>query len=791
MLSSSTICVALMLFAVSVSLALGSRRQKYSLDLNWKFALDDVPSGGFGPSCSANTWTKNLNGQQCLGLQQVGGAHDEDDCARACCNSAACEVYQWCNTTDCMPSAQDACWIGRMSRCSDSKGWVSQGRTMPPAPPPGPGTCNDPRCQSNFVDTNWTTINVPHDFIVEGIFNATTGDKSHGYLPYSKGWYRKHFTVPTSLKGQTIYIEFDGTQANTDVYLNGIRIGGHASGYTPYRFKLNQSALKFGAENVLVVFVDATHPDGWWYDGGGIYRHVWLTAVDPVHVEPWGVYAPALVTGAISRLPTRASDLPSPTSASGARLQASTASVLPQVEVGNDSPSAVTATVTGVVYGPDGNTAVGTSTAHVSVPSGGNATVALPNVTVTNAALWHVGTFQSAKQPLYTLSATVTVDGNVVDVVNVSFGIRKTEWKAATGFYLNDEPTKILGNANHQDFAGVGVAVPDVLQAYRIGKLQEMNANGWRTAHNVPTEALLIAADEMGFLVWDENHRNGQDSEVEILIRRDRNHPSVVIWSLCNEVLCNTHDMEGDMTRLKLLIRSLDPHGQRVVSANNNGANGANTPLDLQGFDYNTNNYDSWHARAPNVPAISSETSSAVSDRDEIKNDEANGVVSGYDDKEHGNTVGWGQSAEGAWGGVGMNNGQGILTRPFIAGGFTWTGWDYKGEPTPYAWPDINSHFGIIDEAAFPRIVTTGTRRGSDSRRPHHCTCFPTGTGMRVTKSTSGHTATPTRWSCLLTASRWGRAHQGTTLMRPGVRSRIPRGRSPPWRTPTGSRWRR
>jgi beta-galactosidase len=190
-----------------------------------------------------------------------------------------------------------------------------------------------------------------------------------------------------------------------------------------------------------------------------------------------------------------------------------------------------------------------------------------------------------------------------------------------------------------------------------------------------------------------------QDAECELLIKRDRNHPSVVIWSLCNEVLCNTNDWVNDALRLKALIRRLDPRGARPVSANQNGWIGPHTPLDLQGFDYATGSYDGWHRDAPNIPSISSETSSAVSDRGEYVNNETAGYVSGYDN----NYPGWGESAEQAWGGVGVGGGQGILTRPFISGGWTWTGWDYKGEPTPYAWPDINSHFGILDIAGFPK----------------------------------------------------------------------------------------
>jgi beta-galactosidase len=289
------------------------------------------------------------------------------------------------------------------------------------------------------------------------------------------------------------------------------------------------------------------------------------------------------------------------------------------------------------------------------------------------------------------------VAGRVVDTVTETFGVRKTEWNGTSGFHLNGKPFKILGNANHQDFAAVGVAVPDHLQWYRVQGQKNWGSNGWRTAHNPPTPALLDACDELGYVVWDENHRNGQLDQVPWLIKRDRNHPSIVMWSICNEVLCNSGGGAKDAQAMKELMHALDPLGNRPVTANNNGWEGPNTPLDVQGFDYSTQNYDSWHAKAPSIPSISSETSSAVSDRGEYKSDPVTAHVTGYDT----DYPGWGQSAEMAWGGQNEKQGQGILTRDFISGGWTWTGWDYRGEPTPYAWPNVNSHFGIMDLTGF------------------------------------------------------------------------------------------
>ena len=228
------------------------------------------------------------------------------------------------------------------------------------------------------------------------------------------------------------------------------------------------------------------------------------------------------------------------------------------------------------------------------------------------------------------------------------------------------------------------MAVPDHLQWHRVWRQKQYGSNGWRTAHNPPTPALLDACDELGFVVWDENHRNGQYDQIPYLIKRDRNHPSVVIWSICNEVLCNSGSAQ-DAKAIVELMHSLDPYSGRPVSANQNGWIGPNTPLDVQGFDYATNNYDQWHKQCPNIPSISSETSSAVSDRGEYANNAAEGHVTGYDNQY----PGWGESAEQAWGGVGENNAQGILDRPFISGGWTWTG--PYAQRTPPAPPNPHS----------------------------------------------------------------------------------------------------
>ncbi len=511
---------------------------------------------------------------------------------------------------------------------------------------------------------------------------------------------------------------------------------------------------------------------------------MWLTAVATAgpFLGPHGIYAPSQVTGAISWV-------------GGAPF--ADATLTPSVEVWNNATTATPFSLALSVFSAAGAlvaTASGSGSAAAGAPGAASVTSWAPAapLALPGAALWHL-VDAPLKPALYTLVTSLTVGGTVVHAHNTTFGVRAAAFNASTGFWLNGVSVKIMGTANHQDYAAVGVAVPDHLQWHRVSKLKEMGVNGWRSAsrpcafhlahfmnadpaflppppaaHNPPTPALLDAMDELGMVCWDENHRNGQLDQVPLLIRRDRNHPSVVICacsyahftsraafaqpahalrahsppppplshlqtnkragSICNEVLCNTKDdWVVNANAMKALMHELDPLGGRPVSANQNGWLGPNTPLDLQGIDYSTGSYDSHHAATPTIPLISSETSSAVSDRGEYVDNKTAGHVEGYDNQY----PGWGESAEQAWGGVGMSNGQGVLTRPFISGGWTWTGWDCecrcftpgpqhssvqprpppapllpptdRGEPTPYAWPDVNSHFGILDLAGFEK----------------------------------------------------------------------------------------
>jgi len=338
-------------------------------------------------------------------------------------------------------------------------------------------------------------------------------------------------------------------------------------------------------------------------------------------------------------------------------------------------------------------------------------------VTVAVPKLWSIETPQ-----LYHLHTEIRQGNRVLDTQDTPFGIRTIRFDAAKGFFLNGKSVKIKGTCNHQDFAGVGVAMPDSLLYWRIKKLKEMGSNAYRCSHNPPTAELLDACDKLGMIVMDENRHLGDTEdgkasektpfadlhEVENMVLRDRNHPSIILWSMCNEeeIQSTTHGRDIFAAMGKVVDQA---DGSRPVSCAMNGgydsAVGITSVEDLQGINYNPWGYEGFHKAHPSLPLYSSETSSEVGTRgvygpDKFKIDgidyigeQARGHISAYDI----HAPGWAQTAENAW--------QPIAERPYVAGGFVWTGFDYKGEPTPFGWPDINSNFGILDMCGFPKDV--------------------------------------------------------------------------------------
>jgi beta-galactosidase len=348
-------------------------------------------------------------------------------------------------------------------------------------------------------------LDVPHDGVVEGDFSESE-NASGVFLPPVSAWYRRHLALPPSFAGATMWLELDGVMQSSSVFLNGAFLGNHSSGFTTQRYFLSPSVLRLGQDNVLAVWHCSAPLDGWWYNGGGIVRGVSLTVVSTPgpFLSPWGIYAPSVPTGAITF------------SAAGA--PSADAELLPSIDVGSLAPGAAEFVLSLLVVAADGSTLASSSGSGSAAGSGSRTTwsptapLALPQ-----AALWHL-VAPPLTPALYTLVVRLSVGGVEVDAENVTFGVRSAVFNNATGFWLNGVRTKIQGFSNHQDSAAVGVAVPAHMQWNRVALLKACGANAWRTAHNPPAPALLAAADELGLLVMDEDHRNGQDAETPLMV---------------------------------------------------------------------------------------------------------------------------------------------------------------------------------------------------------------------------------------------------------------------------------
>jgi len=537
--------------------------------------------------------------------------------------------------------------------------------------------------QTNYDDSAWRQLDLPHDWAVELPFNSSA-DGGHGYKPVGNptfttnniGWYRRTFTLPSNDAGQTLWLEFDGVYRNCLVWFNGHIVGRNVSGYESFYFDVTPYANP-GGTNVLVVRVDANRFEGWFYEGAGIYRHVWLTAANPVHVAEWGTYAATT------------------------SLLGSNANVIVQTDITNQGGVAtVNGTVTSLILDANSNT-VATVTSPFNLSAGQGSTVS--QAVSFNANLW------SPQTPyLYQLVTTISNQNAIADNYYTPFGVRTVVFDATNGLFLNGQHIFIQGMANHQDHAGVGSALPDRLQYYRIERLKEMGVTGYRTAHDEPAAELLNACDQLGILVLDENRRFGTNAEplsqLSRLIRRDRTHPSVFAWSLCNEEV----NFQGTTTGAALiqvmqnLAHSLDPWRKCTSAVNFSWNNGFATVIDVQGLNYEKyGNLDCFHRDAPSLPAMGTEVSSLTTTRGIYNINQTAGYMPAYDvvysSVPGGYAANWGQPSETWW--------PRDIARPWMGGGFNWTGFAYRGEETPFGWPCVSSHYGIMDLCGFPKDV--------------------------------------------------------------------------------------
>jgi beta-galactosidase len=525
---------------------------------------------------------------------------------------------------------------------------------------------------TKFDDSNWRALNLPHDWAVDLPFVHDDALQGHGYKPLGRsypetsvGWYRRVFEIHKEDLGRRTTIEFDGAFRDTLVFLNGYFIGRNNNGYTPFQFDLSDF-LNYGGKNYLVARVDASFGDGWFYEGAGIYRHVWLLKTDALHLDRWESYVRTEVK------------------ADAATLRLGTV-------VKNQSRQAENFRVRWQILDASGKAVASADSAPQNLAPDGSVEV------TASARLLHPALWSPDEPNLYAAIASVESSGKRMDAELVTFGIRTLNFDVNKGFFLNGKSVKIKGTCNHQDHAGVGAALPDRLQSYRIGVLKEMGSNSVRTSHNMPTPELVEACDHMGMMMLCETRQMSSNPEgmaqLEAMIKRYRNSPAIIMWSMGNEEWTMMPQPQGVRVIDAMIARSheLDPTRLCTAAVNQDYETRFPEQLDVMGYNYNLNVIDKWHAAHPQTPGVGSETASTVCTRGIYITDSLRNWVSAYD----ANHPPWAELAEEWWKFYG--------TREWLAGGFAWTGFDYRGEPTPYGWPSINSQFGIADMCGFPK----------------------------------------------------------------------------------------
>lgn len=571
--------------------------------------------------------------------------------------------------------------------------------------------------QPGYDDSRWRRLSLPHDWAIEGDFSATNpSGAGGGALPGGVGWYRKHFRLPATEGERRYYLAFDGVYMNSTVYVNGHEVGSRPYGYSSFEYDLTPY-VRPDSDNVVAVRVDnSDQPNSRWYSGCGIYRHVWLTATNPLHIARWGVHVVTDVGGTVDV----------------------------ELAVSGDADGQHRPVFRHTLLAPDGRTVAVTSAKSLR-----------QTLRVSHPLRWSVDS-----PHLYTLKSEVLVDGEVVDAVTTRTGFREFRFDAATGFWLNGRNLKINGVCLHHDLGCLGAAVNEDAMRRQLVKLKAMGCNAIRCSHNPPAPELLDLCDEMGFIVMDESFdmwrrrktRNDyarffdewHERDLSDLLLRDRNHPSVLMWSIGNEVLEQWSGVGADELTLEqanLLLNaghddSTLAHGEeltpnslltlhlagivRKYDRTRPVTAGCNEPspdnhlfksgaLDLIGFNYHREWVKDVPRNFPGKPFLLTESVSALQTRGHyrVPSDslfiaperwdkpytDPSMMCSSYDNQH----VPWGSTHEETW--------DIVKHMPYCAGQFIWTGFDYLGEPTPYGFPARSSYFGIIDLAGFPKDI--------------------------------------------------------------------------------------
>jgi len=519
-----------------------------------------------------------------------------------------------------------------------------------------------------FDDSAWKQVNLPHDWAVEQPFDdkASIGE---GYRARGIGWYRKYFKLDPADHGKHLEIQLDGIATHATIWINGVLAERNWCGYTSVYLDITPFA-RFGEDvNVISVRVDAVAQEGWWYEGAGLYRHTWLVVRSPVHIATDGIYANPI------------------------REAQGKWSIPVEITLNSSDHAAANVEVESTLIDPSGKTVASQNTKSAIDPL--TESVAKLSLAVASPKLWSVD-----EPTLYSVRTVLKRGGAVLDEVTTHCGFRTIRFDADKGFFLNDKPLKLLGTCNHQDHAGVGSAVPDALWEFRLRRLKEMGCNAYRCAHNAPSSEFLETCDRLGILVMDENRNFGSSPEylkqLDWMVRRDRNHPSIMLWSVFNEETSQGTEMGYEMVRrMSAVVKARDTTRPVTAAQSESTLNpiNASQAADVTGFNYHAEAYDPYHAKNPTKPMFSSEDTSSVMTRDEYNSEPtgAHPVLDSYDD----HPLPWGLTHRNAW--------KEIAARPFVAGTMLWTGFDYHGEPQPLVWPAAGSSFGSLDLCGFPK----------------------------------------------------------------------------------------
>lgn len=581
---------------------------------------------------------------------------------------------------------------------------------------------NVPYLRREFDDRGWRQLNLPHDWGIEGPFDQALSGET-GKLPWAGvGWYRKHLNVPAGDKGKQLYLDIDGAMAYASVWLNGRFVGGWPYGYASFRVDLSPY-IEFGQDNVIAIRLDNPPDSSRWYPGGGIYRNVWLVKSGPVHVSQWG------------------------TNVTTPEVSPTSAEIDFKVTLENHTGSEASLTITSQVYEV---TAGGQKSIRPSASFPAVSARIAPGVRTVHASIARVSKprLWSLQHPnLYAAVTTIQIGGKVVDRYETIFGIRNIKFDVDKGFFLNGEHVRLNGVCNHHDLGALGSAMNTRALERQLQIMKEMGVNAIRTSHNPPAPELLELCDRMGLLVMDEafdawrraKKKNDyhllfddwHEKDVRALVRRDRNHPSVILWSTGNEI-GEQGSPEGHKlaAELRQIVREEDLTRPVTAGANNiqAGYNGFQKTVDVFGYNYKPTEYGKFRQANPMIPLFASETASTVSSRGEyffpVVEDKLQGradfQVSSYD--LYAPRWAWPPDVEF----------KGLDEFPFTAGEFVWTGFDYLGEPTPYGGdsttllnftdaaeqqqvtkelkelgkikvPSRSSYFGIVDLAGFKK----------------------------------------------------------------------------------------